>query len=495
VAARQSTTFSGFSAALGRGAALTSPRGPRECPVACARAPAGVNVLVDQRTILRAGFVAVAAAQHRRTARILRLDRRRATGGRVDRVVHRCARAVGNPTARSSIVASGGSCELQPPHTLVAMIDTLPRTSGTIGSFRLAVCVLVVLAVAVGLILSFAVPAARNGDVPSSFGADAGYVWRGPIVSVQGSWRVPRVLKSSRSGLAATWIGALGSGAQRPFIQIGTEELHGYSRSHTAENRYWAFWSDTVHEFHPVFLGRVKAGDAITARLVLKHERWILTLTDVTSHAPVQFSTNEEAKASFTEAEWTQEDATGSTGSVSPYPVLSDVTFNHLGVNFARPSYASLYSTWMSVNGRNFAPTPLRHGEFTLHGATLTATGRRYLQMGARWLAAAHLFTSELEHSSRSHSHAEISSARLRFVTALGRDSRALQHSSFPASVRGMVRLLIDHFDALRAQSTPPASVTSATLARWVSAFGREANALLYIEHLIRRALGVPELP
>jgi hypothetical protein len=81
-----------------------------------------------------------------------------------------------------------------------------------------------------------------GGTSPSwSFGPFAGYVWRGHVASVQGSWTVPRILRGSPLGHAGTWIGAQAPGARRPFIQIGTNDDH-FSAT---DSSYYAFWSDT----------------------------------------------------------------------------------------------------------------------------------------------------------------------------------------------------------------------------------------------------------
>lgn len=353
--------------------------------------------------------------------------------------------------------------------------------------------VLIALAIPAGLAL--ATVSSRRGNARADFGADAGYVWRGRVASVEGSWRVPRLLNSSRGGLAATWIGATGSSVRRPFIQIGTEELRGFSANHTPENRYWAFWSDTTHHFHPVFLTRVTPGDAVTASLVLEHKRWELALTDEATRTALRFSTGEEAGASFDQAQWTQEDATGATNSLFPYPTLSAVTMRHLAVNFGPPTYDSLYATWMSVGSHNFAPTPLKHDEFTLRKATIGPTGERYLQASARWLAAARAFAAELARALTRPSYAEISSASQRFSISLRSEIRALADARWPTSLHGMISLLRGRLSVLVRQAKTPATATPAALTLWGSALSRDTSAVLYEEHLIRRTLGVPEVP
>lgn len=71
----------------------------------------------------------------------------------------------------------------------------------------------------------------RGGSSGLPFGTFAGYVWHGRVASVQASWTMPRIVSGSPLGFAATWIGAQGPGALRPFIQIGANEQRGLSRT------------------------------------------------------------------------------------------------------------------------------------------------------------------------------------------------------------------------------------------------------------------------
>jgi hypothetical protein len=367
------------------------------------------------------------------------------------------------------------------------------RTSLRLRRFRfLAVGVLVLLAVFMGLKL--AASGTRRGSDQAHLGAYGGYVWRGRVVSLGGSWIVPQILNVSRPGLAVTWIAASGLGARRPFVQVGTEELRGYSRSHRVENRYWAFWSNTARHFHPVFLFRVRPRDALSASLILTHERWALTVVDETSRANAHFFTNEEA-GPFNEAEWAQEDATDSTGSLFSYPSLSVVGFHHLAVNSTVPSYASLFSVWLSVNGGHSAPSPLKNDAFVLRRATITPSGGRYLRISEKSTAAARVFGAEIARLLLSPSYTQVSSASQRFIAALESEVRALQRARLPASVRGMTPLLIAKLHVLREQARPPAVMSTAALVLWRSALSRDTEALLDIEHPIRRILAVPELP
>jgi peptidase A4-like protein len=258
---------------------------------------------------------------------------------------------------------------------MAAIARRLPRPNSPRFT-RVVLCVAALVIMFVFLAIPLGGRAKHRRTTDSPFGAYGGYVWRGRVSSVEGSWTVPRIVEPSRFGLATTWIGSQSRDARGRFIQIGSCELHGYSRAHVVENRYWAFWSDSMRNFHPQFLFRVRPGDAISASLAVAHGRSTLAIVDQTSGADVRFSTSGAANASFNEAQWTQEDASTATGEPFPYPSLTVVRFSGLAVNSAPPDYASLYSTWMSVNGVSLAPTPLVGDAFALKRVIVSATLR-----------------------------------------------------------------------------------------------------------------------
>jgi hypothetical protein len=359
---------------------------------------------------------------------------------------------------------------------------------------RLALC----LAALVLVFLFIAIPL-RGRTKPlitdSPFGAYAGYVWLGPVTAIGGSWTVPRIVDPSRFGLATTWIGAQAPGSRGAFIQIGASELHDYSRAHVVENRYWVFWSDTMRNFHPQFLFRVRPDDALSASLTLAHKRWALAIVDHTSGSNARFSTSEDANASFDEAQWTQEDATTSTGERFPYPSLTWLRFNGLAINSATPSYASLYSTWMSVNGVSLAPTPLADDAFALRRATINSAGEQYLHIGALRSTAAQTFWSELERWTAKTPYVRIASASSRFIASLRSDVRALAAARLPKSVNSMVRLLTRKLDVIIERARPPAVMSPVALTFWRASLISDAKALQYVAHILLRALGLPELP
>ena len=329
----------------------------------------------------------------------------------------------------------------------------------------------------------------------SPFGAYAGYVWLGHVSSVDGSWTVPRIVDPSHSGLATTWISAQAPGTPSAFIQIGASELHGYSRAHVVENRYWAFWSDTTRNFHPQFLFRVRPGDAISASLILARKRWMLAIVDHTSSSNAQFSTSEDANASFDEAQWTQEDATTSTGERFPYPSLTGLRFSGLAVNSRSPTYASLYSTWMSVNGVSLAPTPLAGDAFSLRRATVSPAGQYYLRIAAPRNAALEASGSEFERWTTKTPYTKIVSASSSLIAWLRLEIHALTNARLPKATSNLVRLLIGKLNIMIERARPPAAMSPTAFAIWRLSLIRSSDAAHYVAHLLLRELGLPELP
>jgi hypothetical protein len=347
--------------------------------------------------------------------------------------------------------------------------------------------------VSLSAVLVLAGAALGAGRARWSFGSFAGYVWRGQVKSVQASWTVPRIV-GGPSGAAGTWIGAQAPGGA--FIQIGTKERSVRPFALGARSTsYQAFWSDPTHHFRTELLFRVYAGDNISASLTQADRRWTLAIVDRTSGASARFSTRDEASASFNQAEWQQEDPrAGATGKPVPYPGLTAVRFRRLAVNSLVPDYADLYSVWMSVDGGNFAPSPLRHGSFTLDRATVSSIGAKYLDLAMPEDAVTGTFIAQMNRWTAATPSSQIESARLTFTAALRSDLRALGGTRWPMRTQPLVRSLIRSTRVLlnHTQSRPAASSTG--LRGWVSVWTHDGSAVGRAGHLVRRALKLPEL-
>src|ERR1700689_5163930 len=211
----------------------------------------------------------------------------------------------------------------------------------------------------------------------AGFGTLAGYVWEGQMHSIGASWAVPTIAKGSRQGYAGTWIGAQETfGNSAPFIQVGTNENKG-PRGTTD---YYAFWTDAVRHFHPVALFPVAPGARITASLRLSEGRWTVFIRDANSGKEARFSTGEDADASFSLAEWLQEDPQIGS-SPGPYPSIERVMFEKLSLNGIVPQYARLHSQWMTVDDENIGPSRFIHDSFLLKPVTISAAGAQYLRI------------------------------------------------------------------------------------------------------------------
>jgi hypothetical protein len=239
----------------------------------------------------------------------------------------------------------------------------------------------------------------------------------------------------------------------------------------------------------------VRPGDVLSASLILARKRWALAVVDHTSRSNARFSTSQDANASFDEAQWTQEDATTSTGERFPYPSLTGLGFSGLKVNSKPPTYASLYSTWMSVNGVSLAPTPLTGDAFALRRATVSAAGEHYLYIGSLSSNALDTFGAEFERWTTKTPYTEIASASSRLIASLRRQTGALANARLPKPASRLVRLLIDKLDAMIERLHPPAVSSPSALTRWKSSLIRSSDAAHNVAHLLLRALGLPELP
>jgi len=327
-----------------------------------------------------------------------------------------------------------------------------------------------------------------------SFGAFAGYLWLGHVTSVQGSWTVPLIVPGSPMGHASTWVATYAHPMNNAFIQIGTtEERDPASTPDGFQNKYTAFWSDGTHSFHPQALFSVNPGDGISAQLSLSGGRWALGILDTTTGASKRFFTSDEAHASFNEAEWLQEDVTdGATGKPTPYPQLSDLRYGELAVNGAPPSYADLYSSWMSENGHSLAPSTLQNDSFTVRPATLSPAGQQYLRIIEPANTSTNTFTAQLARWTNGTPRSHITSATATYANALRASIRVLAGSQWPTGAEHAISAFIRGRRTLLAYVQTGASISPTGIAAWRSGF----NGLPLVNglaHEIRRALNVPE--
>lgn len=198
---------------------------------------------------------------------------------------------------------------------------------------------------------------------PTGFG---GYSWwSGRVDQVSAEWEVPPISASSASGHASTWVGAQNPEGGFPFIQLGvTEDNAGPGLA-----QYHLFWSDTKVGFHPQYLGRVEAGDLISADMARDDAGWRLTIRDLTRGQEASKTVEYAPGADFGQAEWLQEDPTASTTVAwdLPYPTMADERFEDVRVD-GRVPHLGLGNgqTLMATGGTVLVPTPFRHDAFAM---------------------------------------------------------------------------------------------------------------------------------
>ena len=320
--------------------------------------------------------------------------------------------------------------------------------------------------------------------------ACVGYLWRGDVTGVSASWKVPRLTKHEPRGIAGTWIGAESPGR---FIQVGVNE--GRDAPNTdADLRFlvaglhqpllYGFWSDTAHQFHPVPLPRVKAGDVVSVSLHLQDGRWYLEFSDARRAVDVKLSTPDEATGPVDDAEWLQEDVKTTYGRnrMLPYPNLSPVRFTNLKVNGVTPVASKLLYRRRPVRSpKTLVASPIHHDAFTVFPTTFAPAKAQYIAKAdliceatdARADAAQKAIgnTDTLSHPSSS-----------RIVRAL-RKIDALDDASLPKlraipKPVGSVAVLTEIWDALAKTLRTNAKLIPAVEAHSKAKFNRTSEAL-----------------
>ncbi len=331
-----------------------------------------------------------------------------------------------------------------------------------------------------------------RGPGVTSFGAFAGYIWNGNVRSVAATFNVPRVKARSHYGIAGTWIGAQGSGGTAaPFIQVGFNE----ERRRSGGSMYYAFYSDTVAAYHPRFLFFVRAGDILAARLRLSHGRWHVLILDRTHPHKFAFSTRDEADGVFNQAEWLQEDVSGGSGGVLPYPLLATrVRFRRLAVNSGRPDYARVRSEWMSENGTDLAPSPIVGDAFELSQRQPSRIGMHYLQIAVTLDIALASFESDFTRWTARTAARTITSQRAAIAATYELNIKELAATRWPARARRLADALVAATKRELARTERAPTPTSGGIERWIAEWLRAGSAASTIAVKIRRALDLPQL-
>jgi hypothetical protein len=123
----------------------------------------------------------------------------------------------------------------------------------------------------------------------------------------------------------------------------------------------------------------------------------------------------------------------------------------------------------------------------------LTSAGKRYLALSIGESQAEQRFGHELERWTATTPHSALESATSRLVAVLHNETHALKDASLPPAVKGTAASLARKLDAIIAQAQSRTSPN--TFYDWRAQLTRDAYEARYIAHLLRRSLGLPELP
>ncbi len=160
---------------------------------------------------------------------------------------------------------------------------------------------------------------------------------------------------------------------------------------------YELFWSDTAASFHPQPLGPVGPGDLLSVSMTRQTGGWSLAVDDRTDDTPVSKQIPYGAGASFTAAEWIQEDPTDSSEAAVdlPYPQTSAVSFQRVIVN-GQPPPLDLADgqVLIAADGIILVPSAVHQDAFDLGPPTGAAA--RYLHAAAGLDAAVSAYNVEI---------------------------------------------------------------------------------------------------
>ena len=277
-----------------------------------------------------------------------------------------------------------------------------------------------------------------------------GYTLQSDVDSIEAQWQVPKVLDTSKSGWAATWIGAQAPTGVDSFIQLGIiEESYSYAGSAIelqrppGVSRYLVFWSDTKHLFQPVILGTVPAGSVVTASMKSSSGGWLLAIQDGSKWLAHDLVVPSSAGAKFNRAEWIQEDppVTRIASSDSPYPKLSIITFQNMMLNGRVPDLPYSDAQALSTgNGTFEKPTHMRGGSFALE--PVTGSSAQYLADATTFDADATAYEIDWKNWRNESPMTRISGVK-KLIEALRTSIASFQSQSWPTGTVSSVDALI----------------------------------------------------
>jgi hypothetical protein len=228
--------------------------------------------------------------------------------------------------------------------------------------------------------------------------------------------------------------------------------------------------------------------------LTLAAHRWTVSISDLTTNVTRTFTTIDEGRGRFNEAEWLEEDTVpGPSGNPSPLPALSPMRMTRLAVGGTQPRYRDLQSLWMSENVRYLAPSALSGDAFSIGKADLRRAGIAYLDLADLENRSARIFGAQLARWSPGTSRSTIVSESSRFARALRRGLYGLAIRPWPTAARPSIGTLERRTRALLALTNSGADVPSRRRAAWRTTWRADAVAAHTAALVVRRRLHVPE--
>lgn len=356
--------------------------------------------------------------------------------------------------------------------------------------------ILVVSAIVVAGCGANAAPKPAASIARSLFGPFAGYNWSGPVKQVTALVVVPRILSSSPSGFAGTWIGATGAvdgkTLSAPFFQIGVNELRR-SRGGQERSEYYAFWSSTAVGFHPRAIFRVHPGDAVRLTMTLAGGRWIMIASDQANGRSRTVAAPSGGKA-FVLASWLQEDvAENNTGAQESYPVLGGVRFSEVAVNSSVPLARSMHATWMSTNRGTFGPTPVASRSFEVKAVHPSAAAVHYKEIAYdidyAQVAYVHDLVSWTDHTRPR----EINAASTRFAHALQVNAKRFRDYKWPDEVQPLIGPFVAAMEKDRSRVLALATASPSELTRGRALYVRSDVQVAEKALRIKSRLHIPD--
>ncbi len=286
-----------------------------------------------------------------------------------------------------------------------------------------------------------------------------GYVWNGPVDEIDAEWRVPRIIGAGQNAAESTWIGAQGTSADQPFIQLGTagylasspflspEEpsSSSISPSQPTQSTYDVFWSDTAQHFRPITLVRLRhPGDLISFQMRKQGNGWRLSVRNVTAGWSQSITVPYGEHDSFSEASWLQEDPGGYTpGTDAPYAQTSTITMGRLKVDDRTPRLGYANERALSTQDDVYlVPTAVTNDGFSMVSASGAA--RQYLSDAQQLDSAITVLAIKMV-GWNVHSDATPNQVRVvkQMAFLYGAAAHQLASQTWPSQARGQIERLV----------------------------------------------------